>query len=232
MSLVCFECGGDVQPGMVFPEREGGMLSVNVSGGIGNLTGNHDDFAFVEAPSRSALCFECLLGIRPCEIYHNRLRGVFAAYNAEVALNRIVNQQEGNWVGGEAMDEREALLKVFEQVSLRISIRSCLCCTKPLPDGHAPHFTFRVMDRAHAEGRTSMFGSYQWSHIKTGDTRFRLCLGCVKDHLPRSFAGAGEMLRGKKPDPPPNIEGVGQIQMLNDITPEQEELIGQHPEHR
>lgn len=230
MSLVCHECGTDVQPGMVFPGREGGMLNASLLASVWDEDGHFTDVAFVESPNRSALCFECLLGMSPDEAYHNRLRRVFAAYNAEVAMNRFHNRMEGTWNGHDAMEELESLCAAYKKVNGGIPLHECLCCTKLLPDGQTPYFTFYVMDRAAGEDKTSFFGSYQWSHIQTGGTGFRLCFDCAKVHLPRSFVGHSKMLHGQKPNIPPNVEGVGKLTVLEELTPDQEELIRRHLE--
>jgi len=162
MSLVCHECGHDLQPGNVFPGREGGILRPNFSVSVWPTTEAGWDNVFVEVPAGLALCFQCLVNISSVEKYQNFLRRVFFTYNTEVDLKRLIEQAGGMVLGGGNGPEQKRLNDILAKLYKMLFTPSCCCCDGLLPSGQNPFFTFWVMDRVYAERRLSFYGSYQW----------------------------------------------------------------------
>ena len=196
MSLVCHECGRDVQPSDELPAREGGMIYPHVPSWIWSPDGMNWEPAIVPVVNQQvACCFECIIkGVQPQ--MQTALQLVFDAYTAEAAWRQLELKTNNTWFNGsdaiarqrfEAQDNVEAKSKL-------VPLDVCLCCGKGKIEAVPAHFTFVVMDRAFAMDKTSSWGSYQWSRIKTGGVGFHVCFSCAKTYLPRIFAQTSHSL--------------------------------------
>lgn len=200
MSLVCHECGEDIQPSDQIINHEGGMIYPNVVSLAWLPDGKTWAPVLLEAPVGIACCFNCLArnaGHVDFDAFP-RLMAVGGAYNAEVALNRHNETLQGKWInmGGPEAAKGLELDDIWKNMRALIKTDACLYCEQGVGDKMYPFFTFKVMDRAHGEKRLSSFGSYQWSDIRTGATHFSFCFACGKDRLPRIFSQMSESLRG------------------------------------
>lgn len=152
-----------------------------------------------------ALCFECLMRSSDREQFQLFLRKIFVAYNAEVEAGR----------------DRIQVSKASQELRPR-SGTTCPCCETSLGEAD-PSFTFTVMDRAHGERRVTLYGSYQWSDIRTGNVSFRLCASCVKDKFPRCFATLLGLPLDERLARSP--EGVGQVEIFEALTDEEKDRL-------
>ena len=238
MSLTCLECGYDVQPGDVFPGREGGMVHALVPNGS-NLTG-------ASISNGVACCFFCLFTACKGDAQTNSLRRVFATYNAETSLNKFAASNKAFSRAG--AEERKKLKGLFEKMLGAIPTDTCLCCDDTL-DQAQPVFVFHVMDRMAGEGDKSFFGSYQWTRIKTGRTSFKICVTCVQKFLPRTYFILIDPSKGELPPPAADVSNElilsvsfsdevkrqildnlppGTTVRFDELSPEQEEHIRKH----
>ncbi|MBI4120959.1 MAG: hypothetical protein HY457_01755 [Parcubacteria group bacterium] len=199
MSLVCHECGNDIQPSDTLPAREGGIIHPNVISLAWFPDGKTWTRVFVEAPQGIACCLECVGRSVPGYDFERltKLTHVCDAYNAEVTLRRHEQSMEGKWIdmGGREFKRKLKLETAWEEKLKLVPTDVCLLCNADVSTNTKPFFTFKVMDRAHGEKRRSGFGSYQWSHIKTGATHFSICFACCHTHLPRIFEQISNELR-------------------------------------
>src|SRR5579872_6846101 len=88
MSLVCYECGVDVQPTKTFPGREGGLVSPIVRSAVW-VPGSHEDKEWVitflkQGSWNRVLCFECI----ETKMSAPMMKIIYDAYRAEIQYRR------------------------------------------------------------------------------------------------------------------------------------------------
>jgi len=183
MSLVCYECNRDLEPGEELPGREGTLVYPNLQALI-YLPENSYKIAYLQSKHNRSLCFACIEGKLP-EQRKGILKAVYDCYEAETNSERIEEEQKGKWISGpEHSKYADALRKFVEKKKTLIS--ECLFCGNDVKNGK-PFFTAVVIDRVKSTKHKSIYGSYSWSNLETGSTYLRICFDHFKEYFPRSF---------------------------------------------
>lgn len=189
MSLVCHECGKDLQPGDSLPGREGVFVHPNVISAVWALEGDEIKWlpVFVETPHNRSLCFECIIKNLFQGEVTAALSGVFSAYQAETKFRQIDKGQKGKWI--DSGNDRGWLdsYEVFKREEEKIPQETCLSCGAAVPGLQKAFFSLTAIDRVSGCQNPSPFGSYQWSNVKSGQVSFKLCFDCCSNSFPRIF---------------------------------------------
>jgi hypothetical protein len=220
MSLACHECGHDVQPSEVLPEREGGFIAPVIPAAIWTPDGENRRVVMVQ-PSGSAFacCFSCIATHIPTPRTAH-MRAVYDAYNAETTYRRAELVQRNNLLNARALESIRQLREEWSALQKKIPSADCLLCGGGLERAHpTPRFRFVVFNRAECENNLSSFGSYQFSNITTGETHFSICFDCGRSVLPRTFAQFSHDLLETGHN---NMPGAGTFEISIDPTLEKE----------
>lgn len=203
MSLLCYECNLDLVPGEELPGREGYMIQPIVPGlvYIPTDTGLENELTPIPVDLSVAGCFSCMEKSNP---EFPALRRVYEALDAETELERMNAVQHGGWRN---VNERElfcAAADAFEAKAQDLP-KGCLYCEEELPTT-GPYFMFKALNRIAGSQNPSLWGSYQWSTIKTGRTGFGVCYDDFRTHLPRTYKQLSSTMRKKSnPDVRPPV---------------------------
>jgi len=200
MSLLCHECGFDVQPSEVLPGREGTFIHPNVLSIVwttGELIKDKLALAYIEAPQNLCLCFQCIANHLP-PYQHALLDSIYEAYKAEIDFRQIDISQKGKWISGDESGVWMKSFDFFKEKLKAIPASICLFCNATLPADNKPYFTVKTIDKVYSQQNLSVFSSYSWSNCQTGTTGFKICFDCCKDNFPRILEQLSYDLRGIK----------------------------------
>lgn len=204
MSLICYECGIDLQPSDSLPGREGTIVHPIVPALIyvplsKEIAKPDYKMAHVEAPDSRSLCFQCIENGFSQE-KKEALSSVYECFEAEMSLREIEERQKGRLIPLSQLSENvkasEDLEKVFQAVR-----DNCLYCGE---DPKATYFTAKVIDRVGSSQHLTGFGSYSWSNLKKSATRFNICFEDFMNNFPRCFEQLSyDMLEEQNPNANP-----------------------------
>jgi hypothetical protein len=196
MSLLCYECGIDLQPSKELPGREGMLVYPSLLSFIylpSKDEKQEHTIGYVLSQSNRSICFECIEKGMP-KAKKQVMKEIYDCYDAETVYRQIEDSQKGGFIRSSDNSSYAALMEYKKKKDTIPS--GCIYCGSDVKNG-LPYFNAVVLDRIESCKHKSMYGSYSWSNLEKGWTQFNICFQHFRDNFPKSFADLSCELQNK-----------------------------------